>query len=208
MKTNKITSVLCAVAMLISALPAASAAEKEPLSQYAGQTITVQAVEETDDGLVSRLVEVAIPEGATETEARTLILATAFEWDMVSPQSDDFAVTSLGSRSNFTVDSSDVRIIRPTTLSRTLNEIYVTFNISSAPSPSYPITVRVDNITTGGSSSENTVNASISSDKLIHEVVFKTSSIRMNQGDQIAVYASSTRSFSISYCSVTGYYRY
>lgn len=87
MKLRKTLSVLCAIAMLASALPAASAAEAEPLSEYAGQTITVQAIEQTENGPVSRLVEVAIPDGATEAEKDALVYSTAFGQDTATTRS-------------------------------------------------------------------------------------------------------------------------
>lgn len=78
MKTHKkLVSILCAVALLVSALPAASAVSAEPLSKYAGKTIPVQVVEETENGLTSRVISVAIPEGATKAEENTLVCAAA-----------------------------------------------------------------------------------------------------------------------------------
>lgn len=82
MKTKKFVSVLCACAMLLSALPFASAAE--PVSEYAGQTIPVQVVEETEAGLTSRVIQVAIPEGATKAEEDAIIYSSAFDRDMLS----------------------------------------------------------------------------------------------------------------------------
>lgn len=46
----------------------AFAAEMETLSQYAGKIVPVQIAEETENGWVTRFIEVAIPEGATKEE--------------------------------------------------------------------------------------------------------------------------------------------
>ena len=76
MKTRKkLVSILCAAALLVSALPAASAVSAEPLSEYAGKTIPVQVVEETENGLTSRIISVAIPEGTTKVEEDALVCA-------------------------------------------------------------------------------------------------------------------------------------
>lgn len=75
-KSKKLVSALCAMAMLVSALPAASAAEAEPVSEFAGKILPVQVVEETETGMTSRIVEVAIPEGATKAEEDALVYST------------------------------------------------------------------------------------------------------------------------------------
>lgn len=83
MKTHKkLVSIFCAVALLVSALPAATAAE--PLSEYAGKTVPVQIVEETADGWVTRFVEVSIPEGSTKKEELALTNSAVFGQGAVS----------------------------------------------------------------------------------------------------------------------------
>ena len=78
MKTRKkLVSILCAAALLVSALPAASAVSAEPLSEYAGKTIPVQVVEETENGLTSRIINVAIPEGTSPKGKDALVCAAA-----------------------------------------------------------------------------------------------------------------------------------
>lgn len=208
MKTKKIVSAFCAVSMLLSLCSFASATEAEPLSEYAGQTIAVQAIEETESGLASRVVEVTIPEGATEMEARTLIHATAFGWDLVSAHSDNFAVTDLGSKRNFTlVRNEEVQIISRT-LANALNEIYVTYNITGYVS-GFSIQTEVRNSSANDSS--GWLNASVVDTidgTVIREVIFRLSDIRMNANDQIKVFGRSDRAVDIGNCNVTGYYRY
>lgn len=78
MKTHKkLVSILCAAALLVSALPAASAVNAEPLSKYAGKTIPVQVIEETETGLTSRVINVAIPKGTTQEEEAVLLSRAA-----------------------------------------------------------------------------------------------------------------------------------
>lgn len=206
-KSKKLLSVFCALSLLFAALPAASAVEREPLSEYAGQTITVQAIEQGEAGQVSRLVEVAIPQGATASEARTLIYATAFNWDMASAHSDRFYVTDLGGKDNFTLSSLEETEIVNRTLKSELNEIYVTFHVGSHY-PNARIEGKVDNITAGTSSRwEQDKNISDPTGNVIKEVVFRTSNIRMDKGDEITIYAKSSGNMTITACNVTGYYR-
>lgn len=70
-------SLVLAMTMILSALPAAAAASTEPLSEKAGEVVLVQVVEETKSGLTSRIIHVAIPENATKAEADTLVNAAA-----------------------------------------------------------------------------------------------------------------------------------
>lgn len=74
---KKLMSLVLAMTMILSALPAAAAASTEPLSEKAGEVVLVQVVEETKSGLTSRIIHVAIPENATKAEADTLVNAAA-----------------------------------------------------------------------------------------------------------------------------------
>lgn len=69
---KKMMNLALVMVMVLSVLPAASAVSAEPLSQYAGQTVPIQVMEETANGWVTRFVEVAIPEGATKAEELAL----------------------------------------------------------------------------------------------------------------------------------------
>lgn len=75
---KKLMSLVLAMTMVLSALPAAAAVDAEPLSEYAGQTIPVQVVDVTENGCDSRIIEVAIPDGATKTSVRAIMNAAAF----------------------------------------------------------------------------------------------------------------------------------
>lgn len=205
MKLRKIFSALCAIAILTATLPTVSAAEVEPLSEYAGQTIAVQAIEETESGLVSHVVEVTIPEGATETEARTLIYATAFEWDMVSAHSDDFSVTGFEGKYDFSL--FDEEIIFSKTLPSTLNELYFTFVMPYMPLGG-KIEVKLTNSNYSYPTRWLSAEAVDIPGKVVREVVFKVSAIPMNKGDKITAYAKSDVLVYIDTCNITGYYRY
>lgn len=100
-KSKKMLSVFCALSLLLVALPAASAvpvtsaAETEPISEYAGKTITVQFVKETEHGLDSRLIDVMIPVGATRAEEETLIYSAMFEDGGISPYTANYEIPYL-----------------------------------------------------------------------------------------------------------------
>lgn len=203
---KKMMSLVLAMAMILSALPAASAVSADPLSEYAGQTIQVLAVDDTGDNTVSRIVEVTIPAGATETEALTLIHATAFWTDTVSPLSLNDSVTYLGEVKNFSLYPNP-RQFWSRTLPSTLNEIYFTFNMD------YLTTDGVVQVQlTNNNYSNPTLWVAASASTLpaldsIREVVFRVSAIPMNAGDTITAYAKCNTSADVNYCNVTGYYR-
>lgn len=79
MKTKKFVSVLCACAMLLSALPFASAAAHDP-AEHAGQTVVCQVFDVREDGSYSsRMVSVEIPANATQEEEIDLLHSAASE---------------------------------------------------------------------------------------------------------------------------------
>lgn len=73
MKFRKVLSVLCAVTMLTSTLPAASAAEAESLSEYAGGTVICQVYEMTGEGLAAVTYNVPIPAAATKEVEKEIV---------------------------------------------------------------------------------------------------------------------------------------
>ncbi len=78
MKLRKTISVLCSLAMIVSALPAASAVDAEPLSDAAGETVIVRVTNVQADGQTTQeQISVDIPEGATAAEEHNLIQAAA-----------------------------------------------------------------------------------------------------------------------------------
>ncbi len=93
MKTRKILRALCAVSMLLTSAVAATAAE--PVTENAGKTNPLQVVEETENGLVSRIIEVAIPEGATEAEKNDTINAAAFGPSVPTRSSMPYLLSSM-----------------------------------------------------------------------------------------------------------------
>lgn len=129
--SKKFVSVLCAVAMLVSALPAASAVSAEPLSEYAGKTLPVQVVEETESGMTSRIIEVAIPEGATYAEERALVYSAAFG---PVPYSANQEVYFLSEEENITLTTAEQRVgggARPSGVTY-FNQVIVYAYVSSA----------------------------------------------------------------------------
>lgn len=108
--SKKLTSILCAVALLVSALPAASAVSTEPLSEYAGQTIAVQAVDVSEAGTTSRIVEVSIPENATEAEANALAYSAAFSQGGISALSVNETLYPLSTENNLEITATPQRV--------------------------------------------------------------------------------------------------
>lgn len=112
MKLKQRISAFGVIAMLLSVIVpsrAVSLPEIESLSEYAGETITCQVLADTEDGLTSRFVEVAIPEGATVEEEIALVNAAAFGADLYTRNvraTDD----KLSVMRNFTITSEDTYV--------------------------------------------------------------------------------------------------
>lgn len=77
MKTHKkLVSILCAAALLVSALPAAAAVE--PLSEYAGETVSVHVTRVDAGGVISETcIDVDVPKNATVQEGQDVIQTAA-----------------------------------------------------------------------------------------------------------------------------------
>lgn len=75
---KKITSLALALTMLLSALPAASAINAEPLSEFAGETVSVHVTQIGADGQVTEAyVDVDVPKNATAHEEQDLLQTAA-----------------------------------------------------------------------------------------------------------------------------------
>lgn len=78
---KRLTSIFCIMTLLISAFPAAAAANAVPLSEFAGETIPVLVIDDTGNTTVSRVVNVAIPKGATKAKENALVRLAALGQD-------------------------------------------------------------------------------------------------------------------------------
>lgn len=197
MKLRKMLSVLCAAALLISALPAASAVEAEPLSEYAGKTLPVQVVEDTDNGLVSRIVEVAIPEGATKAEEDALVYAAAFGTPVTRSAN---ATDTISVEGDFYITNSNKKI-GGGTLARDYKRIFVDVNVS-LESINTRLWVQYRNLTKG----EDSYWTEIPLSSL--RVIFyrDNDELPMNQGDDVAIYCHTTGVYNVTLhtCVVQG----
>lgn len=208
MKTRKILSAVLSVAMLLSMHPAASAVspvKTEPLSEYAGQTIPVQVVEETEDGLVSRFIEVDIPEDATEAEQLSLIHSAALGWGDASPLSVNQTVYPISDRhENFTITSTP-QSVGGGTLAGTLDYIVVDFVVTAMDRSSERLCLQFENLTTGNTSGWEQIKPAT---EPWHITFVKSNTLGMNSGNSISVNAKIyfvTGYVNLSRCTVTGY---
>lgn len=199
MKSKKLISVLCAVSMILAALPAASAVEpKAALSKVAGQTVPIQVVEETENGLVSRVINVAIPAGATVEEETAIIHAAALGKNAAVPFSAS-ASDVISSESNLHITHNDVKI-GGGILERDYKRIIVDVQIESIGGNT-TLWIQFQNKDTGSGSVWNEVD-------IYHypwRVIFSSSSFAMKEGQEIAIYAH-TRNLNaeLSSCVVQG----
>lgn len=203
--SKKLTSILCAAALLVSALPAAAAVSADPLSEYAGKTIPVQVVEDTKDGLVSRIINVAIPQGATKAEERAIIHAAAFGWDLVSAHSENEVMLDICSKTNFTINKT-ATWVGGKRLTDDLVQIVFDFCIAKMDSNTR-LCAQVKNET-----ADSTTDWVFDTETItfpgyeVERIIFKSSSIKMEAGDYISAYAKTNGGrIDLDYCYVTGY---
>lgn len=108
---KRLVSIFLALAMCMGLAVPAFAAETEPLSEYGGQTIPVQVVEETEDGLTSRVIEVAIPDGATKAEEDVLVRSAALGKDGATTFSANEVYYPIGTATGpITLDSTPQKV--------------------------------------------------------------------------------------------------
>lgn len=202
MKSKKLISVLCAVSMILSALPAASAAE--PVSKYAGKTISVQVVEDTEDGMVSRIVEVAIPARATKSQETELVYAAAQgeEYAPLSSGIQPYATWDIISSENYFTLSGSKTKIGGGTLKQAYKRIAVSVEVSK---PDTTISIMLRNGTDGGESNWEDVNYSQVTAPVYIVMFYKSNKIQMTKGTPLEVYARTTGNrVDIGNCTVQG----
>lgn len=204
MKTHKkLVSILCAVALLVSALPATSAVSAEPLSEYAGKTISVQVVEETERAPISRIIEVAIPEGATLEEANALVRAASCPGG-VSTFSMNQQTYGLSYIRGLMFNSEERRAGYGTLPSGQILYVTAEFDLNTNLIPSNAqLLVQYRNETLG------TVNNPWKSIDIVNgvdKVLFYSHEYTLREGYNISIYAKSsspTENIFTNYCMVT-----
>lgn len=131
MKTHKkLVSILCAVALLVSALPAASAISSEALSEYAGQNIAVRVAYVQGNGEVAKeIVSVDIPQRARQKDEinliRTAVSATAKSISANTVGSKGEQITA---RAPVNVTTSYSTVDGPIELRRKYKSLWFAFN--------------------------------------------------------------------------------
>jgi len=200
---KKLISVLCAVSMILAVLPAASAAE--PVSKYAGQTISVQVVEDTEAGMVSRIIEVAIPAGATKSQETELIYAAA-QGEECAPLSSGiqpYATWDIISSENYFTLNTRGTMVGGGTLKQKYQRIGVSLELLSSFHPGASISVQLKNAEDGTNSGWKKLDLS----QLVHIVIFyaESDNFDMLKGTDLEVYAKiSTGTMEIGNCTVQG----
>lgn len=198
-KFRKILSVLCAVAMLASALPTVFATETEPLSEYAGQTIAVQVVEDNGADLTTRVVEVSIPEDATEAKKDAFIYAA------VTGKAPLFA---RGEAVDFLYQSNAYVEIMPTpakiaegTTTMELDELYVHMKFIGNPADGLQLQVRNSYNDTSNWKGVNFIN----SPDAYYEVIFYNRDLGIRENTNISVWAKVPSGVAkLNYCYMAG----
>lgn len=186
MKTHKkLVSILCAVALLVSALPAAAAAE--PLSEYAGKTVPVQVVEETENGLTSRVIHVAIPENATEEEASALISAASSSNGVstYSTAGTDYVLSTLR---GYVVEDEPKKVGGGIIPVAGISSITVIFDIGRFDHSGERLLVQLRNMDNPSISINNEWKSIVIVEDA-WEVVFRSNQYVMNKGTNVGVFA-------------------
>ena len=169
---------------------AASAVSTAPLSEYAGKTIPVQVVEETPNGLISRIINVAIPERATAKEETEFIL-TACDTSTASARS--FNETNYGlSYVKGIRAEGDPRLVGYGTIpTNDIISITTIFDIGEIDHRGTNLLVQFQNDDRGYIDNPwETLNI----ESGVWQVVFRSSEYIWHEGNDISVYAKASQS--------------
>lgn len=198
-KSKKMLSVFCALSLLLVALPAASAVESEPLSEYAGQTIAVQVVEDSGVDLISRIVKITIPEGATEAEKDALIYTAVTGKTPLSARGD--TVDFLYQENKYVeILPTPVKIAEGTTTMQ-LDELYVHMKFAGAPANGLQLQVRNSFNDTSNWKGVTFVNTP----DPYYEVIFYSSDLGIRENTNISVWAKVPSGVAkLNYCYMAG----
>lgn len=184
---KKLMSLVLAMTMILSAFPAASAVNAEPLSEYAGMTVPVQVVEETENGLESHLIRVTIPKNATEGEASTLISAASSSNGVstYSTAGTDYVLSTLR---GYVVEDEPKKVGGGIIPVVGISSITVIFDIGRFDHSGERLLVQLRNMD-NPSISINNEWKSIVIMQDAWEVVFRSSQYVMSKGTDVGVYA-------------------
>ncbi len=201
MKTKKFVSVLCACAMLISALPFASAAESDP-AEHAGQTVACQVFDVREDGSYSsRMVSVEIPANATQEEEIALLHSAASESGLSPYTATD--VYEIFGRENGPISfNSEWTYVVNGTAKETYSSVDVYFSVDFTQTNTNGAQFRF--LTT--SSHSDTVSCTFNSTAMA--VIFRmpSGSFQITAGDTVSLNAKTSRGIAtITNCILWGW---
>lgn len=204
MKNRRRMSLLCAIALSLTlVLPAGGANLPEPLqpSEFAGETITCQVIQETSEGVASRMIEVAIPAEATVAEELALVNTAALGGGLA--RSLQNVTYELSSRSDVTIRNSSTNVGGGLLRNQDYSYIVAQFVIETIGGSS-KLQVQVKNETHGSATDWSEVNLY----QYPQRVVFTSSNVNLTQNSNLQVYARTTLGSalaSVCYVAVTDY---
>lgn len=165
-KNKKLVSILCAVALLVSALPAAAAAE--PLSEYAGETVAVRVAHFHGDGEVTKkTVEVNVPQRATKKDAQKLFNSAADSVAKVggAAKNVESGTHSFGAWSPVTVTDTFTQPIAPITLNRSYNSLRFQFHTGVVTDNATTLIIKLDSILMDGVTTSKVLSYELGADQ-------------------------------------------
>lgn len=201
MKFKKMLSSILAACMLVAALPASLAADNtDPISRYAGQSVTCQV---TTSGGASYVVEVPIPADATEQEAEELARnAVLFSANARAIR----GINDISTMSDLEIFVKDYHetLVGNGTLPKTLNTLIIQFENLIPHGAAKTLDIRLENVTRG-KNYHKTINLGTVYD-YAYFVYSRDSSLMLKESDAIHVFASANENYATAdSCRVYGY---
>lgn len=163
---KKLMSLVLAMAMILSALPAAAAAE--PLSEYAGETVAVRVAHFHGDGEVTKeTVEVNVPQRATKKDAQKLFNSAADSVAKVggAAKSVESGEEGLGAYSPVPVTNTFTRPIDPITLNRSYNSLRFQFHTGVKSGDATTLILKLDSILMEGVTTSKVLSYELGADQ-------------------------------------------
>lgn len=199
---KKMASLALVMAMLVSALPAASAAE--PVSKYAGKTITCAVYDADGDGTASRVIEVAVPEGATDREVQELADAAVIGADPMPLSADSVMTNTISMEYDIVINGSWATEVGRGTTSDEVNSLYVSFNkIQPTMGNASQVYVTVKNEDTNKTS---TRSFSLGGANTFAYFSYSQTQFKLNAGDSVVATAKTNAGEAeAEYCHIFGY---
>ena len=169
MKTRKkLVSILCAAALLVFALPAASAVSAEPLSEYAGENIVVRIAHFHGDGEVTKnVLTVDVPRQATKKEEQKLINSAVDSVTKVGRTSAslEYGDINIGAWAPVLVTDTYTRPIGPITLDHAFSSISFQFHTGAKTGDPTTLFLKMDSLDMDGVVTSGTFKYELGADQ-------------------------------------------